>query len=119
MKKKLILLTATAALFSFCHGQTSAPAKTSDNIQFNGYQIHIFQTMDHGYGYDIRRQNILVHHQNNNPYTDSPSGLTKVEDAVKTAKWQVIHLSPPGKQLQPAQQTIPMAVATQLKINLN
>jgi hypothetical protein len=119
MKKRLLLLTASAALFSFCNGQTAAPAKTPDDIQFNGYQIHLFQTVDHGYGYDILYQNALVRHQNNNPYTNSPAGLKNLEDAVKTAKWQVIHLTPPGKQLQPGKQTIPMAVAAQLKIALN
>jgi hypothetical protein len=119
MKKRLLLLTALAALFSLCDGQTTNPAKTPDDIQFNGYQIHLFQTADHGYGYDILYQNALVHHQNNNPYTNLPGGLRNAEDAVKTAKWQVIHLSPSGKQLQPRRQTIPMAVATQLKIALN
>lgn len=119
MKKKLILLTASAALFSLCHGQTAATTKTPDDIQFNGYQIHLFQTAEHGYGYDIRYQHVLVQHQSNNPYTNSTAGIKKMEDAVKTAKWQVIHLSPAGKQLQPVKQTIPMAVATQLNIALN
>jgi hypothetical protein len=97
------------------HAQTKDLKNTSD-VVFNGHIIRVYKTIGTGYGYDIFYNNNLLIHQNNNPFTGSPEGLKNKEDALKLAKWQVIHLNPISHQLPPGMQTVPKEVAQQLKI---
>ena len=118
MKKRLILLTTLCAFFVASRAQINGMQKNADEIQFNGYLIRLFQTTNHGYGYDIFFQHTLIVHQDNNPYTNTPEGLKQRDDAIKTAKWQVIHIPHVNRQLQLRKQTIPLEVARQLNISI-
>ena len=117
MKKTFFLLVPLFACSILSYAQTTAPASPSE-IQFNDHLIRLFQTGSHGYGYDIYYKSALIVHQDTNPYTKSAEGIKNKEDAVKTAKWQVLHLSPADYQ-QIKTQTIPPEVAQQLNIQIN
>ena len=117
MKKRLLFIAAFAATLFVAHGQTT-PAQTGDQISFNGYTIHLQKTPAGGYIYDIlSRSNIIIHH-NSNPFTGSQNGLMRKEDAVKAAKWEVIHISPvTGKPILNSQK-LSAEIAKQLNISL-
>ena len=117
MKRRLLLLTPLFALSFLSNAQTASPASAPE-IQFNGHSIRVFQNLNRGYGYDIYYKNALVVHQAINPYNKSTEGIKNREDAIKTAKWQVLHLSPADRQ-QMKTQTIPAEVAQQLNIQAN
>lgn len=107
-----------ATLFT-SHAQTNPTTKDQSNLFFIGHTIHVFKTGT-GYGYDISYHNRLWAHQTTNPFTSDPNGLQKEEDAIKLAKWQVVHYH----QFSPqpaitAKKTFPKSLATQLKIATN
>ena len=115
MKNRLLLIAVFSAIMFQLHAQTKDLKNTSD-VVFNGLTIRVYKTIGTGYGYDIFYNSSLLIHQNNNPFTGSPEGLKNKEDALKLAKWQVIHLNPISHQLPPGMQIVPKAVAQQLKI---
>ncbi|MEO6719635.1 MAG: DUF4907 domain-containing protein [Ferruginibacter sp.] len=117
MKRRFLLLTPLLALSFLSHAQSASPAIPTE-IQFNGHSIRLFQTLNHGFGYDIYYKNALVVHQDVNPYNKSTEGIKNKDDAIKTAKWQVLHLSPADRQ-QMKKQAIPIEVAQQLNIQTN
>jgi hypothetical protein len=119
MKNKLLLLTVFCALFFASRSQTNKLLEDSNDIPFNGYVIKVFKNSNQGYGYDIFSRNALVLHQDTNPYTNSTSGIKLKEDAIKTAKWQIIHLPASNNQQQKPRQSIPVEVARQLNVSLN
>jgi hypothetical protein len=119
MKNKLLLLTVFCALFFASQSQTNKPLEDSNDIPFNGYVIKIFKNSSQGYGYDIFSRNVIVVHQDTNPYTNSTSGIKLKDDAIKTAKWQIIHLPATNNQQPKPKQNIPVEVARQLNITLN
>lgn len=118
MKNRLLLIAVFSAITFHLHSQTS-DQKNSDEIVFNNHTIRVYKTAGTGYGYDIFYNNNLLIHQNNNPFTGSPEGLKNKEDALKLAKWQVIHLNPVTHQLPQGIQPVPKEVAQQLKIATN
>lgn len=119
MKTKLFLFTLLTAFFLSALAQVNKPVKDPVEITFNGYVIRVFQTPDHGYGYNIFYNDALILHQDVNPYNQSPAGIKLKEDAVKTAKWQVIHFPLAKKPQQIQRQVIPMEVARQLNITID
>ena len=126
MKKRLLLLALVSALVVALNAQTSDPVKNPKEISFNeisfhGHVIRLYKTAASGYLYDIFFQNNLVIHQNENPFTGAAAGLSTKEDALKIAKWQIIHLYPNNRNGQPGNnlQKIPIEVARQLNISVN
>jgi hypothetical protein len=119
MKNKLLMLSACCAFFFASQAQAYKSKKKPEEIQFNGYVIQLFQTSVGGYGYDIFDQRTIILHQDTNPYTSSAAGIKLKADAVKTAKWQIIHLDRSNQQPQKAKQDIPVEVARQLNITLD
>src|SRR5690348_9787715 len=103
MRNRLLFIAVFSAISFYVHAQVRDLKKTNQTV-FNGYTIRVFNTIGTGYGYDIFYNNSLLIHQNNNPFTGSPNGLNNQEDALKLAKWQVIHINPVTHQLPPGMQ---------------
>jgi hypothetical protein len=118
MKKRLLLVSVFVAVCCIVHPQTISHPEP-DKIAFNGYTIHLQKTPSGGYVYDISSKAGIILHQNTNPFTGSSLGLTKKEDAIKTAKWQIIHLVPVNAQPVSGPQRIAVEVAKQLSISLD
>ena len=89
-----LLLFSMTALAQ--RGEPVNPQK--DKQEFKGYTIRLLPAMGGTYGYDIVRGKQRVVHQSYNPFTLSPMGLSKKEDAYKVAQWQIQQLNE-GKQL--------------------
>jgi hypothetical protein len=70
----------------------------NDKREFKGYTIRLLPAMGGTYGYDIVKGKQRVVHQSYNPFTSSPMGLRKKEDAYKVAQWQIQQLKE-GKEL--------------------
>lgn len=115
MKKRLFLLAAFAAMLFGAHAQTSSLPPDND-ISFNGYTIHLLKTSAGGFTWDILSKGKIIIHQTTNPYNSSPDGLKNKEDAIKTAKWQAMHINPATGQSILHTQQLPAEVAKQLKI---
>jgi hypothetical protein len=77
-------------------GEPVNPQK--DKREFKGYTIRLLPAMGGTYGYDIIKGKQRVVHQSYNPFTNSPMGLRKKEDAYKVAQWQIQQLKE-GKEL--------------------
>jgi hypothetical protein len=118
MKKRLLLLASLCCFLIVIHAQTTSIAPAANNTFFNGHLIRLFKTAYGGYGYDIFYQSRLVVHQSKNPFTKTEIGLKTPEDALKLAKWQVLHLNP-ARQSELPDKTIPRQVAVQLNIDTN
>ena len=119
MKKKPLVMAFLSVMLLAAHSQTIAPTKNQTNFYFLGHNIHVFKTGT-GYGYDISYQNHLWMHQSNNPFTADRNGLAKEEDALKLARWQVVHFRQSGtRPLANANNTLPKGLAGQLKISTN
>lgn len=119
MKTRLLLIAVLTAISFSLHAQTADSTKLSNGVLFNGYTIRIFKTAGSGYGYNIFYQNRLEIHQEHNPFTNAPGGLKIKDDALRIAKWQVIHLNPTDQRIAQSPQTVPIEVAHQLNITLN
>jgi len=119
MKKRLLLLVVFAAALYSTYAQNTAPTPKNGEISFNGYQIRLQKLPAGGYAYDILSGERIIVHQDKNPFTGSAIGLKNREDAVKTAKWQVIHINPVSKQVMLDKQLLPAEVAKQLNIETN
>jgi hypothetical protein len=119
MKIKLLILWVLFAFVFASRAQSNLSKKKPEVISFNGYVIQLFQTSAGGYGYDIFKQHVIILHQDINPYTSSAAGIKLKADAVKTAKWQIIHLDKTNHQSQIVKQIIPVEVASQLNITLD
>ena len=119
MKKTLLVLTVLFFMHLVTHAQRLPAQKNPDEIEFNGYSIRVFKVSNQGYGFDVLQQNVLILHQTINPYTGKLDGIKKKDDAVKTAKWQVMHLPVERNQKQTQVQLIPMEVTGQLHIEFN
>ena len=119
MTKRLLLQLVFAAFLFTAHAQTVAPATQNDEISFNGYRIVLHQLPAGGFIYDIFSAQGTIIHQDKNPFTGSSAGLKVREDAVKTAKWQIIHINPINKKPLLDKQLLPVEVARQLKIETN
>jgi hypothetical protein len=77
------------------------------------------------YGYDIVKGKQRVVHQSYNPFTSSPMGLSRKEDAYKVAQWQIEQLNkgehlPTGRSLDQKSNTkLPPALARNLHMQGN
>src|ERR1700748_3587844 len=100
MKNRFLFIAVFSAIMFQLQAQTKDLQRTSED-GFNGHTIRVYKTIGTGDGYDIFYKSKLLIHQNNNPFTGSPNGLKNKEDALKLAKWQVIHLNPVTHQLPP------------------
>lgn len=119
MKTRLLFIAVLSAMSFTLHAQIADSTKNSNEILFNGHIIRIYKTAATGYGYDIFYQYRLVIHQQNNPFTASPGGLKNKDDALRIAKWQVLHLNPANQHMIQSRQAVPMEVARQLNITVN
>jgi hypothetical protein len=118
MKNRLLLIAMFSAIMLNLHAQTE-DSKSSNEIAFNGHTIRVYKNSGTGYGYDILYNSNLLIRQNNNPFTGSSDGLKNKEDAIKIAKWQVIHINPVTHKIPPGVQPVPKEVAHQLNIATN
>jgi hypothetical protein len=89
-----LLLFSMTALAQ--RGEPVNPQK--DKREYKGYTIRLLPAIGGTYGYDIVKGKQRVVHQAYNPFTSSPMGLSKKEDAYKVAKWQIQQLNE-GKEL--------------------
>ncbi len=119
MKTRLLLIAVLTAMSCSLHAQTKDSTTLSNDVVFNGYTIRVFKTTGAGYGYNIFYQNRLKIRQERNPFTNAPGGLKIKDDALRVAKWQVIHLNPADQRMAQSPQTVPIEVAHQLNITLN
>lgn len=119
MRKPLLMLAFMSAIFLGVNAQSEKPQNNPDEISFNGHIVRIYQTAASGYVYDIFFKNSLVIRQNKNPFTGDGAGLKWKEDAVKLAKWQILHLNPLRSDPRNDQGKISIAVARQLNITIN
>jgi hypothetical protein len=123
MKKSILLLAAlfTAMLTlksQSLKSQSQSFPKPPNDVLFMDHVIRLHKAPS-GYLYDIFYQNNLIIHQDKNPFDQTTNGLRTKEDAIKLAKWQVIHLYPLHRQKISGPQEIPNSVARQLKISSN
>jgi hypothetical protein len=119
MEKRFLRQLVLAVFLHTAHAQATASSTQIDEIFFNGYRIVLHQLPPGGFIYDIISAQGTVIHQDKNPFTGSPDGLKIREDAVKTAKWQIIHINPINKKPLMDKQLLPVEVARQLKIETN
>lgn len=119
MKKKLTLFTVLTAIAFTSHAQVNTSNKTTEEVLFNRHQIRLYQTPDNQYGYDILFENAVILHQNNHPFANTSIMLKTKEDAIRLAKWQVIHISPLNGRRPLISRPIPNEVSRQLKISTN
>ena len=82
-------------LFSMAsQAQQQEPVNTkTDRREFKGYTIRLVPATSGTYGYDILKGTERLIHQSCNPFTFSPRGLAKKEDAYKLAQWQIGQLT--------------------------
>lgn len=118
MKKRFFLMTIFSILLMGLQAQTIAIVKKSPDIIFIGHTIHVF-TLGAGYGYNISYQNRLLIHQLVNPVTGQQTGLKTEDDAIKLAKWQIIHFNHFGGAITSEQKATSKDVANRLKIAAN
>ncbi len=118
MKRRLFLAAAFSIFFLGLNAQTIRTTGSHSPVFFIGHTIRVFQIAK-GYGYDISYQNRLLIHQTVNPVTGLPTGLRTEEEAIKLAKWQIIHFRHPGMAPTPEERVIPKETAKQLKIDAN
>lgn len=118
MKKHSFLVALLSIFLLGLKAQTVAANGEPTNTFFIGHSIHVFKT-GAGYGYDISYQTRLLIHQQVNPFTGTSNGLRSEADALKLAKWQIIHFRHFGTPPTPEEKTIPKGVAKQLNIDTN
>lgn len=111
-----MLLCALAMLSGGMYAQRKSISLPRPEQQFNGFVIRVYNPEQRKYNYDILKNNQLVVHQVNNPFTGKPGGLSTYDDALKLAKWQTVQLSMPGGETLYSGNTIPLTVAKQLSI---
>jgi hypothetical protein len=63
-----------------------------DKVDYQGYSIKLLPGQGPGFGYAIFKNKELLVQQTYNPFNMSPIGLSKKEDAIKLAQWQVRQL---------------------------
>jgi len=121
MKKQLLMFALVSAIVVELNAQTPPSIKKPNEIIFNNHVIRVYKTSSSGYLYDIFFKDNPVIQQKDNPFTGNSDGLKTKEDALKIAKWQIIHLYPNNRNGQPGNnlQKIPMEVARQLNISAN
>jgi len=119
MKTSLLLLAVACLMLVQLHAQSTASAKAPDEILFFGHTIRVYKATSPGFLYDILLQNKLIIHQSSNPFTGSPDGLKTQDDAIKVAKWQIVHFDPMHRQALNNNQLLPKEVARQLSIEFN
>lgn len=120
MQKELLLSLALTIVICSAKAQRSDPAKPdTDNIVFNSYTIHLQHLPDNSYGYSIMYQSRAIIVQNKNPFISKQTGLKTKEDALKLAKWQIIHLTSSNKQQLQSNPPVDPDVARQLNITVN
>lgn len=100
MKRISILLLAFFCGGTIAFAQVREPVSPNDRVTFQGYTIHLMPAMGGTYGYYIVKEKQVVLYQSRNPFTGSPFGLSKKEDAYKVAKWQI--QNPLSRPLPPA-----------------
>jgi hypothetical protein len=118
MKKSMLLLAALFCVLLTIEAQSKSSPKTPNDVVFMDHVIRLYKGSS-GYLYDVFYQNNLVIHQDKNPFDQTTNGLRTEEDAIKIAKWQIIHLDPLLRQKTKTPQEIPNSVARQLKISSN
>lgn len=117
--KKLKLTACFCAVFLCSFSQNAKKPSNKDLVEFKGFTIHVYKLSSNGYGYDVLNKGAVIQHQNINPYNFSVAGIKLREDAIKTAKWQILQMKPGKKMDAMASQKIPASVARQLNIALN
>lgn len=125
----LICLSLLASLCLPLSGSSQPRREEVPDIQqLNGYTIRIIRLERDSYGYEIRRGPKVLVHQRRNPYTGSEMGLTRKEDALKTATWllQTVllkeQMSPRSRRLPEttvSNRPIPSTVAATLGVTLD
>lgn len=100
MKKMNILLFVFLCSGATALAQVREPVSSKDRMEFQGYSIHLMPALRGTYGYYIVKDKQAVLYQSRNPFTGSPFGLSKKEDAYKVAKWQI--QNPLSRPLPPA-----------------
>ena len=118
MKKSVLLVAALFGIVLTIKAQSKISPKTLNDVVFMDHVIRIYEAQS-GYLYDIFYQNSIIIHQDKNPFDQSTNGLQTKDDAIKIAKWQIIHIDPLHRPEKKGPQQIPHSVARQLKINLN
>lgn len=118
MKKSMLLLAALFGIMLTIKAQSKSSPTTPNDVVFMDHVIRIYEAPS-GYLYDIFYQNNLIIRQDKNPFDQTTNGLQTKEDAIKIAKWQIIHIDPLHRQEKKGPQQIPNSVARQLQISTN
>src|SRR5689334_18364300 len=118
MKKSMLLVAALLTAMLAIQAQSKTSPKISNDVVFMDHVIRVYKVPS-GYLYNVFYQNTIIIQQNKNPFDKSANGLQTEEDAIKIAKWQIIHLDPLHRQRPMGPQELPNAVARQLKISSN
>jgi|SRR6185436_14889274 hypothetical protein len=118
MKKSMLLLAALFCVLLTIEAQSKSSLKTPNDVVFMDHVIRLHKGSS-GYLYDVFYQNNLVIHQDKNPFDQTTNGLRTEEDAIKIAKWQIIHIDPLHRQQKKGPEQIPSSVARQLQISSN
>src|SRR4051812_30506981 len=119
MKFRLFLSLLFTLQLCFTHAQQASATKPSDQITFSGFVIRLQKLSGGGYTYDILSGSKIITHHGKNPFTGSNIGLRNREDAVKSAKWELVHIDPITKKAPFDNQLLPSQVARQLQIEVN
>lgn len=91
VKKLTVILLLAALTFGFASGQAGSASTGNgpEKENYMGYMIRVLQTPGNGYGYDLFFKGRMVLHEPVNPFTLSPIGLSKKEDMLKVAHYQI------------------------------
>lgn len=112
----MLLLAALFGVMLTIKAQSKSSPKTPNEVVFMDHVIRLYEAPS-GYLYDIIYQNNISIHQDKNPFDQTTNGLSTKEDAIKIAKWQIIHIDPLHRQESKGAQQIPNSVARQLKLS--
>jgi hypothetical protein len=92
--KKFNLAVSLLLISMVACGQRGEPVNPQkDHQEYQGYTIRLLPAMSGTYGYDIVKGKQLIVLQYRNPFTGSPGGLSRKEDAYKLAQWQIRQLA--------------------------
>ena len=88
--RKFTVIFCIAICCTKAFAQNHEPVNTKkDQRQFNGYTIRLLPSPERTYGYEVILGGKRVIYQTQNPFTASPRGLSKKEDAFKVAQFQI------------------------------
>lgn len=90
-----------------------------DQLVFKGYIITVQHALAGAYGYDISKEGKVLISQRKNPFNQSPVGLTRKEDAIKVAKWQISQLSAGTPSARLVHSPLPKNLSKELNIRVH